>query len=63
MRLKSVPQKLNFVIAKAISKSYTLDLDANAFARSCIATRSNAASFLIKNILCETNNIYFSKNY
>ena len=25
MRLKSVPQKLNFVMAKAISKSYTLD--------------------------------------
>ena len=25
MRLKSAPQKLNFVITKAISKSYTLD--------------------------------------
>ena len=25
MRLKSAPQKLNFVMAKAISKSYTLD--------------------------------------
>ena len=25
MRLKSAPQKLNFVIAKAISESYTLD--------------------------------------
>ena len=25
MRLKSAPQKLNFIIAKAISKSYTLD--------------------------------------
>ena len=25
MRLKSVPQKLNFVMAKAISKCYTLD--------------------------------------
>ena len=25
MRLKSAPQKLNFVIAKAISKSYKLD--------------------------------------
>ena len=25
MRLKSAPQKLNFVIAKAISKTYTLD--------------------------------------
>ena len=25
MRLKSAPQKLNFVMAKAISKGYTLD--------------------------------------
>ena len=25
MRLKSAPQKLNFAMAKAISKSYTLD--------------------------------------
>ena len=25
MRLKSAPQKLNFVMAKALSKSYTLD--------------------------------------
>ena len=25
MRLKSAPQKLNFLMAKAISKSYTLD--------------------------------------
>ena len=25
MRLKSAPQKLNFVMAKTISKSYTLD--------------------------------------
>ena len=25
MRLKSAPQKLKFVVAKAISKSYTLD--------------------------------------
>ena len=25
MRVKSAPQKLNFVITKAISKSYTLD--------------------------------------
>ena len=25
MRLKSAPQKLNFLLAKAVSKSYTLD--------------------------------------
>ena len=31
MRLKSAPQKLNFLMAKPISKSYTLDCSANAF--------------------------------
>ena len=56
--LKSAPQKLNFVMAKTKSKSYT----ANDLARSRIVTHSNAASFSIKTILCETN-ILFSKNY
>ena len=50
MRLKSAPQKLNFLMA-------------NALARSRIVTHNNAASFLIKNILCENSNIIFSKNY
>ena len=56
MRLKSAPQKLNFVMAKAISKTYILDVDvaANALARSRIVTHSNTASFFIKTILCET---------
>ena len=44
MRLKSAPQKLNFVIAKAISKSYTVDCRCNAG----IITHSTTASFLIK---------------
>ena len=57
MRLKSAPQKLNFLMAKAISKSCTLD------ARSHIITHSKAASFSIKTILCENTNILFSNNY
>ena len=48
MRLKSAPQKLNFAIAKAISKSYTLDCSSNAFACSCVVTHNNTASFSIK---------------
>ena len=57
--LKSASQKLNFVMVKAISKSYTLDcsckcpctfphsyaLAANALARSHVVTHCNAASF------------------
>ena len=54
MCLKSAAQKLNFVMSKAISKSYTLDCCYNALARSRIVTHGNAAFFLIKTILCET---------
>ena len=47
--LKSAPQKLNFLMAKGISKSYTLYCSyTNALARSRIVTHSNAASFTIK---------------
>ena len=60
MRLKSEPQKLNFVMTKAISKSYTL---ACSCKRSRIVTHSNTTSLSIKTTLCETNNILFSKNY
>ena len=63
IRLKSAPQNLNFVIAKAISKIYTLDLTVNVLARFHIVTQSNTVSFSIKIILCETNNILFSQNY
>ena len=45
MRLKSVPQKLDFLMTKAISKSCTLDVTANALARSRIVKHSNAARF------------------
>ena len=40
MRLKSAPQQLNLVMAKVVSKSYTLDSNCNAFARSRIVTQS-----------------------
>ena len=55
MRLKSPPQKLDFVMSKAISKSYTQGYS--------IVIHRNAASFLIKTVLCETNNILFSRGY
>ena len=44
MRLKTAPQKLDFVMVKAISKSYTLDCYG-------IVMHINAASFSIKNYL------------
>ena len=46
-----------------IKKLYIrLSLSFDAHARSCIATHSNAVSFLIKGILCENTNILFSRN-
>ena len=36
---------------------------ASALAASRIFAHINAASFLLKTILCETNSILFSKNY
>ena len=64
MRLKSAPQKLNFLMKKAKSKSCTLDCSCEwHFPPSRIITYSNAASFLIKTILCEYTSILFSKNY
>ena len=58
MCLKSAPQKLNFVMAKAISKSYTLVCRCK-----CPCTFPYSSSFSIKTILYETTNILFSKNY
>ena len=60
MRSKSEPQKLDFVMAKAISKCYTLEYSCKY---PCTFPHSYAASFLIKTILCETINILFNKNY
>ena len=64
MRLKSAPRKLNFIIAKAISKSYAIVCTAaNALVGYRIVTHSATVSFSTKITLCETNNILFSKNY
>ena len=63
MRLKSAPQKLNFLMEKATSKSCTLDCSYKCPCTVPLITHSNAASFLIKTILCENTNILFSKNY
>ena len=60
MRLKSAPQKLNFLMTKAISKSCTLDCSCKC---PCTLPHSKTASFSIKIILCENINILFSKNY
>ena len=61
MGLKNAPQKLNFVIAKATSKSYALDCSCKC---PCgwVPTHNTTGSFLIKITLCETTNILFSKN-
>ena len=56
MRLKSAPQKLNFVMPKAVSKSA-----ANTHARFRIVTHRNTASFSIKTALCKTNNNFFAR--
>ena len=63
MRLKKARQKLNIVMTKAISKSYTRNYIAeNAFARSRIAIRIRSL-VLVKTNLCDTSNISFSKSY
>ena len=54
MRLKSPPQKINFLMAKAISKSCTLDCTCKY---PCTFSHSKAASFSIKTILRENINI------
>ena len=58
--LKSAPQKLNFIMAKAISKRYTLNCSTKC---PCTFLPSNTASLSIKTTFCETNNILFSINY
>ena len=63
MHEKKAPQKLNYKMAKAMSKSYTLACSCKYPSRSRIVANSNTTSFSIKTILCETNNILFSKNY
>ena len=60
IHLKSAPQKPNFLMKKAISKSCTLDLSSKC---PCTFSHNYAASFSMKTILCEKTNILFSKNY
>ena len=48
MRLKNALPKLNFVMTKVISKSFTLDCSCNCPCTFSIVTHSNAASFSIK---------------
>ena len=61
MRLKSAPQKLSFLMAKDISKSYTLDCSCTLMppARYRIVTDSYADSFSIKTVLCKNTNNSF----
>ena len=63
IHLKSVPQKLNFVMANPYQKVTHLIVAANTLARSRIVTHSNAALLSMKTIFCETNNSLISKNY
>ena len=63
MRLKNAPKKLNFVIAKAIPKSYKLDCSCKYPCTFHIARHSKTASFSIKITLCEIKNIFLSKNH
>ena len=64
MRLKSAPQKLKFIMAKAISKQVIHQtVAANSLDRFRIVTHGNRASFSTKITLRETNNKPFSKNY
>ena len=58
MRLKSAPQKLSFLMAKDISKSYTLDCSCTLMPHR-IVTDSNADSFSIKTVLCKNTNNSF----
>ena len=63
IRLKGAPQKLDFLMTKAISKHCSLDCSCKCPWTFRIVTYSNAASFSIRTILCENTNILFSKNY
>ena len=63
MRLKSAPQKLNFLMTKAMSKSCTLDCSSKYPGALLHSYHSNTALLLIKTILSENTNILFSKNY
>ena len=60
IRLKSAPQKVNFLMAKSIRKSYKLTCSHKCPCTFHIVTHCCAVSFSRKTILCETNNIFYS---
>ena len=60
MRLKSALQKLNFSMAKAIQKCYTLNCSLKCPCRFPHIYTRYATSFSRKIILYETNNIFYS---
>ena len=57
MRLKSAPQKLNFLIVKGIQKRYTLNCSHKCL---CTLPHGYATSFSRKQFFCETNNIFYN---
>ena len=59
MRLKSAPQKLDFLMTKPISKSCTLDC--SCIARSRIVRHINAASFLTRNIYVKIPTFFLAR--
>ena len=61
MRLKTVPQKLNFVMAKALSKRVIDTVAANALARSHIVTHCNTTSFSIKPLYMKLATFFFTR--
>ena len=58
IRLKSAPQKLNFLVRKLYQKVIHQIVAANVLARFRIVTHSNAVSISIKTILCENTNAF-----
>ena len=63
IRLKSATQKPNLQWQKLYQQVIHQIVAANTLARCRIVRNGNATLLLIKTILCETNNILFSKNY
>ena len=60
MRLKSAPQKVNFLMAQNIPKIYMLNCSHKCPCTFPHSYTLQAASFLRKTILCETDNIFYS---
>ena len=61
MRLKTLPQKLNFIMAKALSKRVIEIVAANALARSRIVTPCNTTSFSMKPLYVKLTTFFFTR--